>query len=243
MYVNMFIGSRINVGEVAGTHGGDGPGDRLPVEREGRDHRQSERRAARSPCRCVCPIARPARCTRRRREVKGSSSSRVNGAPLEAHYRARLRRDHARVEGAAIESTSSCRCTPQRITADEPSRPRAARWRFDTARCSTTSSLRTSRASIAQSGSAAHRGMARGFVRRRGHAQREMGRRLGAHGRAEFCAHESRRNLRARVSDGCAARQGVFAGVDEGLDGVRPRQKRPGRLFAGPALIRSVPVC
>ena len=148
--MNLFVGSRIHVGEVAGTPVEVVQETNYPwngavaITRQSAGRARVRRARARAGSQDQCAVlAEPA--------VKGICQLRVNGETHRGAHRAWLRRVHARVEAAAIASSFELPLTPQRVTADSASRPRGEKSRCVTGRCFTTSSLRTSRASIAQS--------------------------------------------------------------------------------------------
>ena len=151
VYVNLFVGSRINVGEVAGTPVEMVQETDYPWNGEVAITRQSARRAqvlregARARPRDECAVLGDA-------GGQGTEQLRVNGAAVDArieHGYAVITREWRRGDRIELRAAARRRSESPRTSA---LRPRAARWRCVTDLCFTTSSLRTSRASIEQSG-------------------------------------------------------------------------------------------
>ena len=87
----------------------DGAGDRLPVERQGRDHGEPEKARRASPCGSAIPNRTTSKLYTPAPEVNGIVSLAVNGTAVKPRHREAATRSSRASGRRATGSSSSCR--------------------------------------------------------------------------------------------------------------------------------------
>ena len=98
LYVNLFIGSTINVEKVAGTDVADGAKDRLSLERQASPSPSTPRRPRRFTVYVRVPNRTTSELYTATPQVSGLHSLAVNGTAVTPKMEQGLRRDHPRLE-------------------------------------------------------------------------------------------------------------------------------------------------